>query len=1207
MATSRNRKSKQRPHFSAGIAELERLVDLHRNDHDTLSTLLDELAYRSTARSASLRSRVIQRLGTQLTDGGQTTEPRQRVRESRSTKAGNGDPPSWSDHTAAAVPQIEQERAETHLPSAPDDDFWGAPIEAEEDVGTADQESEISDKPVAILDAWTALEVLSPQAFNRPEDLADGDRRRIADFGHGLPWQGQGEKARPRRRLFYHVVLGALRLDLATASLLKAFGDQRPERPRSKSLAALAIVTVDQKGRPVDDNPVVVASFGFGYRQVRKGKLETLKDWPEIEQRLVDRLRSRLVVHDDGEIQPLTLRQITDAAEWLANGFDIPSDQRVPPGFAVRVYHWIGAPNPPEPTLLNSFFLDDLGKSRSLVATGDVGKALRRYLTIDKPPDQVDLLDDKEALRALLSPQRMPKARWPSRGLHSLVLLQQAAVNLTFAELEESGIASVNGPPGTGKTTLLRDIVSGIVYTRAQSMISFDDPETAFSHRGNVRRGNAFLHLYEIDQSLCGHEILVASSNNAAVENVSKELPARDAIEGKRAPDYFPSIADAVNGSDDSAWGLAAAVLGNAANRMSFYKSFWKDEDRGLRQYLRACSGKETKISKSDPKPGEEIDVTPQVVLRERPPKNREEALRRWRRARKAFQATALKTEERLKGLSAVRDLIGKIDALRRQARLSETSFEASKTDHQTAVQTLTTAEEEAESAKAFYDSSRSELRDHALSKPGFFSYLFQTAAWKSWRQINSELLSSLERCLKRKKAAEEALVSTRETARRAEIHLNHAQKERDRDREALDHADEALSASRHQLGSRFADEAYWAAEHKKRQASVAWLDDETQALRDRCFAAAFDVHRAFIAAAAKPLRNNLGVFFGVILGTRLAEDKRPLLPSLWSSLFFVTPVVSTTFASVGRMLASMPPESIGWLLIDEAGQALPQAAAGAMLRAKRSLVVGDPLQIKPVVTLPPSLTDKVCRRFGVNPDTWSAPTASIQTLADRVSRHSSWIEQMEGAVRVGAPLLVHRRCEEPMFGISNTISYAGQMVNATRDRPSPIREVLGPSRWIDIRGGVQGKWCPDEGERVIDMLQALADAGLEQPDIFCITPFRVVTQRLRERLQRQPGLLEKLSDAPHKWAYDRIGTVHTFQGKEAEAVVLVLGCQDESQTGARRWAGSPANLANVSVSRAKQALYVVGNRTLWRNAGSLREISNRLPVCSDDPSSWRQ
>ena len=56
--------------------------------------------------------------------------------------------------------------------------------------------------------------------------------------------------------------------------------------------------------------------------------------------------------------------------------------------------------------------------------------------------------------------------------------------------------------------------------------------------------------------------------------------------------------------------------------------------------------------------------------------------------------------------------------------------------------------------------------------------------------------------------------------------------------------------------------------------------------------------------------------------------------------------------------------------------------------------------------------------------------------------------------------------------------------------------------------------------------------------------------------------------------------------------MILVLGAQDEGQNGPRQWAGSPAN---VAVSRAKQALYVVGSRRLWRNAGSFGGISSRL------------
>lgn len=188
-----------------------------------------------------------------------------------------------------------------------------------------------------------------------------------------------------------------------------------------------------------------------------------------------------------------------------------------------------------------------------------------------------------------------------------------------------------------------------------------------------------------------------------------------------------------------------------------------------------------------------------------------------------------------------------------------------------------------------------------------------------------------------------------------------------------------------------------------------------------------------------------------------------------------VVPTVSTTFASVRTMCGDLPSESIGWLLVEEAGQAVPQAAAGAIIRAKRSIVVGDPLQIPPVVSLPEKLNAEICKFFNIDLIEWSAPAASTQPLADQSSRFKSTFVTDIGDREVRLPLLDHRRCKNPMFDVSNSIDYTGQMVHAVGPkRPGPIGSALGYSRWIDVNGDAETKWCPDEGEAVVQMLKEL-------------------------------------------------------------------------------------------------------------------------------------
>jgi superfamily I DNA and/or RNA helicase len=179
------------------------------------------------------------------------------------------------------------------------------------------------------------------------------------------------------------------------------------------------------------------------------------------------------------------------------------------------------------------------------------------------------------------------------------------------------------------------------------------------------------------------------------------------------------------------------------------------------------------------------------------------------------------------------------------------------------------------------------------------------------------------------------------------------------------------------------------------------------------------------------------------------------------------------------------------------------------------------------------------------------------------------------------------------MFDISNRIAYGGLMVQAKPTKGSSIRDVLGSSHWIDVQGSARDKFSPEEGQHLLLLLRTLRNNAIP-PDLYIVTPFVAVQDGLRQ-LVKQDGVLQGWVDNAFNWPSERIGTVHTVQGREAEAVIIVLGAPDPSQNGARQWAGATPNLLNVAVTRAKEAVYVIGNRSLWAGAGKFSALDLKL------------
>lgn len=100
--------------------------------------------------------------------------------------------------------------------------------------------------------------------------------------------------------------------------------------------------------------------------------------------------------------------------------------------------------------------------------------------------------------------------------------------------------------------------------------------------------------------------------------------------------------------------------------------------------------------------------------------------------------------------------------------------------------------------------------------------------------------------------------------------------------------------------------------------------------------------------------------------------------------------------------------------------------------------------------------------------------------------------------------------------------------------------------------------------------------------------PFKEVIAQLQRQLMASQELKELfkqkfIDTALHSWIRQSVGTVHTFQGKQAAVVFFVLGA-DKSTLPAIEWASRKPNLLNVAVTRGQSRFYIIGDYALWKN-----------------------
>ena len=350
---------------------------------------------------------------------------------------------------------------------------------------------------------------------------------------------------------------------------------------------------------------------------------------------------------------------------------------------------------------------------------------------------------------------------------------------------------------------------------------------------------------------------------------------------------------------------------------------------------------------------------------------------------------------------------------------------------------------------------------------------------------------------------------------------------------------------------------------------------------REEVFLKALELHKAAILSAKNrtKFKTNLCAFCKLYKFGK-ASDRVEII----RSLFFIVPVLSSTFASFGRFFEAFRRNEIGILLADESGQANIAAAVGALYRAKTAVVVGDPLQLEPVVTLPASLNDALLRYTGAK-DEFNVSRTSLQACADKRQKIGTYI----AGTWVGSPLIVHRRCDNPMFDIANEIAYDGAMIWGAGKNVDSLAGRDIKSKWHNVK--TQGNWignCSDEelkkANEIYKELEKIYDAYVNNK-VKIITPFTDVVKRSE--------LMKNLKDNDKDKIEFSAATIHTMQGQEACVVIFILG---GGSAGARDWAASKPNLLNVALTRAKEYIFIVGDKDEWSKLNYFKTAAAKLP-----------
>ncbi|GIE85340.1 AAA domain-containing protein [Actinoplanes regularis] len=251
-----------------------------------------------------------------------------------------------------------------------------------------------------------------------------------------------------------------------------------------------------------------------------------------------------------------------------------------------------------------------------------------------------------------------------------------------------------------------------------------------------------------------------------------------------------------------------------------------------------------------------------------------------------------------------------------------------------------------------------------------------------------------------------------------------------------------------------------------------------------------------------------------------------------------------------------LPPEPglFDLVVIDEASHVDQIRAAPVLARARRALIVGDPRQLRFVSFVSDVDVSQVLAAHDCDErlDVRRVSTYDLATAAAPVT----WLAE-------------HHRSVPHLIDFPARRFYGGRVSVMTR---TPLADTTDAIDVVHVPDATLVKGVNEaEVAAALATVERLAAAG--HRGIGVISPFRAQAEAL------ESALLKALSVERIEELRLRVGTVHAFQGSEADAVVVSLALLDGDPPSRRRFVTDP-QLFNVMVTRARRKLVVLTSLT---------------------------